>query len=188
MSDPYDHFARAVAGFGGAVHAIGAGQWADPTPCTDWDVRALVGHVTAEQLWAPPLLTGATVADVGDRFDGDVLGDDPVIRWEQAAAASLAAFGAADVAHGTVALSRGTTPVAEYLGEMTVDALIHTWDLARAVGADETLDAELVQLTYEQVLPVAEHLHETGLFAPPVPVPDGAPLPVRLLALFGRAA
>jgi uncharacterized protein (TIGR03086 family) len=188
MPDPQEGFARAVAGFTRVVHAVGADQWADATPCTDWDVRALVGHVTGEQLWAPPLLAGATVAEIGDRFAGDVLGDDPVTRWDQAAAASVAAFGVADLAHGVVDLSRGPTRVVEYLGEMTADALVHTWDLARAVGADETLDADLVAAVYEQFAPHAHLLAGSGLFDPPVPVPEDAPLQTRLLALCGRAA
>lgn len=188
MPDPQEGFARAVAGFSRVVHAIGVDQWSDPTPCTDWDVRELVRHLTVEQLWAPPLLSGATVADVGDRFDGDVLGDDPVTHWDQAAAASVAAFAASDIAHGVVSLSRGPTPAGQYLGEMTADAVIHTWDLARAVGADETLDAELVAAVYEQFAPHVELLAASGLFDPPVPVPDDAPLQTRLLALTGRAA
>ena len=71
---------------------------------------------------------------------------------------------------------------------MTTDALIHSWDLARGIGADETLDPELAELVYERTLPIAEHLQETGLFKPPVPVPDDAPLQTKLLALFGRRA
>lgn len=186
--DPKDGFARAVSGFARTVHAVTPAQWTAPTPCSDWDVRALVEHVTVEQLWALPLLSGATVEDVGDRFDGDVLGDDPVTHWDQAAAASVEAFGAADVAGGTVSLSRGPTPIADYLGEMTADALIHTWDLARAIGADESLDPELVEVVHEAFAPHADLLAASGLFDPPVAVSDDAPLQVRLLALTGRAA
>jgi uncharacterized protein (TIGR03086 family) len=186
VSESIELFARAVAGFGRQVHTVGDAQWSDPTPCTDWDVRMLIQHVTVEQLWAPPLLGGLTVAEVGDRFDGDVLGADPVGAWDAAAARSCESFAAA-VDGAMVELSRGTTPLAEYLWEMTTDALIHSWDLARGIGGDETLDAELVEVVYERTEPVAAHLHETGLFAPPVPVAADAPLPVRLLALFGRS-
>ena len=45
-----------------------------------------------------------------------------------------------------------------------------------------------VDLVYERTLPMAEHLHETGLFAPPVPVPEDATLQTKLLAIFGRRA
>lgn len=181
-------FQRAAEGFGRHVHSIAQGQWHDPTPCTDWDVRVLVNHVTVEQLWVPPLVQGSTVAEVGDRLDGDQLGADPVATWDAAVHGSSDAFGAVGALGGTVALSSGDEATAEYCWEMTTDALIHSWDLARGIGADEALDAELVELVYERTLPVAEHLQETGLFAPPVPVPDDSPLQTKLLAIFGRRA
>lgn len=181
-------FRRAAEGFGRHVHGVAYGQWLDPTPCTDWDVRTLVNHVMVEQLWVPPLVAGSTVAEVGDRFDGDQLGDDPVAAWDAAVVESSAAFGAPGALDGTVSVSAGEKPTADYAWEMTTDALVHSWDLARGIGADETLDAELVDLVYERTLPVAEHLQETGLFAPPVPVPDDAPLQTKLLAIFGRRA
>ena len=181
-------FRRAADGFGRHVHAIGDGQWHDPTPCTDWDVRTLVNHVAVEQLWVPPLMEGSTVAEVGDRLDGDQLGPDPVAAWDAAVKASQAAFGALGALEGKVSLSSGDREATEYCWEMTTDALIHSWDLARGIGADEAMDEELVALVYERTLPVAEHLQETGLFAPPVPVPDDSPLPTKLLAIFGRRA
>ena len=179
-------FRRAAEGFDRHMHSIVAEQWHDPTPCTDWVVRMHVNHVTVEQLWAAPLLDGSSVAEVGDRFDGDQLGVDPVARWEAAVRASSAAFDADGALEAMVSLSAGRQAAAEYCWEMTTDALIHSWDLARGIGADEILDAELVDQVYERTVPVAEHLQETGLFAPPVPVPDDAPLQTKLLALFGR--
>lgn len=181
-------FQRAADGFGRNVHLIADGQWHDTTPCTDWDVRTLVNHVAVEQLWVPPLVEGSNVADIGDSLDGDQLGDDPVAAWDSAVKAASASFGAAGVLDGTVTLSRGVRPTAEYCWEMTTDALIHSWDLARGIGADETLDAELAEVVYERTLPIAAQLQETGMFAPPVPVPDDAPLQTKLLAIFGRSA
>ncbi len=61
-------------------------------------------------------------------------------------------------------------------------------DRPRGIGADETLEAELAELVYERTRPMAGHLQETGMFKPPVPVPDDAPLQTKLLALFGRRA
>jgi len=188
MPDLLAFFERAAQGFGRHVRSIGEGQWHDPTPCTDWDVRTLVNHVTVEQLWVPPLAQGSTVTDIGALFDGDQLGDDPVAAWDAAVKASLATFGAPGALDGTVSLSAGEKPTAEYCWEMTTDALIHSWDLARAIGADESLDPELADLVYERTLPVAASLQETGLFAPPVPVPDDASLQTKLLAIFGRRA
>src|SRR4029077_15555757 len=139
-------------------------------------------------LWVPPLAGGSSVADIGSRLDGDQLGDDPVAAWDTALAESVRAFEAAGALDGTVSLSSGGKPTAEYCWEMTTDALIHSWDLARGIGADEALDAELANLVYERTLPIAEHLQESGLFAPPVPVRDDAPLQTKLLAILGRRA
>ena len=188
MTEAFDLFRRAAECFGGHVHAVGADQWHSPTPDTEWDVRMLVNHVTVEQLWVPPLVGGKTVADVGEALDGDQLGDDPGAAWDSAVRESLASFGASGVLDTTVNLSSGERPTAEYLFEMTVDAFIHSWDLARAIGADETLDADMVAFVYEKTLPMADELQKTGLFAPPVAVADDASLQTKLLAIFGRAA
>src|SRR3954454_19904992 len=117
MTELLELFQRAADGFGAHVHAIGGGQWHDATPDTEWDVRMLVNHVTVEQLWVPPLMSGATVSGIGTQFEGDCLGDDPVAAWDAAVTASLAAFGAAGALDRTVELSAGPKPVADYCWE-----------------------------------------------------------------------
>src|SRR5687768_8970526 len=69
---------RTVEFFADRVNTVRSDQWADPTPCTEWTVRDLVNHVTYENLWTVPLMEGATIEAVGDRFEGDVLGADPI--------------------------------------------------------------------------------------------------------------
>jgi uncharacterized protein (TIGR03086 family) len=188
MGDHLRWFQQATNGFARNVHLVGAEQWHDETPCDEWDVRNLVNHVTVEQLWVPPLVAGSSVGDIGDRFDGDQLGADPVATWDSALLAAVDAFAAPGALDSKVQVSSGEQLTAQYCFEMTTDALIHSWDLARGIGADETLDPELVGLVYEQILPIADQLQDTGMFAPPVPVPDDAPLQTKLLALFGRRA
>lgn len=186
MTEQSDLFRRALAGFGARVHAVKADQWTNATPCSDWDVRALVNHVAVEQLWVPPLVEGAKVADIGSRFDGDQLGSDPVATWDEAAAASDAAFGGPGALDGVVNLSSGDRPTSGYCSEMTADLVIHAWDLARATGGDEKLDPELVQLVWDGMQPYAADLAKSGYFAEAVPVPDDADLQTKLLALTGR--
>src|SRR6516164_5416342 len=74
-------FGRAVAEFDARVRQIGDHQWQAATPDEDWSVRDLVNHVAGEDQWAPPLLAGSTIAEVGDRFEGDVLGSVPKAAW-----------------------------------------------------------------------------------------------------------
>ncbi|AXI76759.1 TIGR03086 family metal-binding protein [Peterkaempfera bronchialis] len=180
--------AEALASFGRRVRAVGANQWKAPTPCTRWTVRDLVNHLTVEQLWVPPLMEGATLAEVGDRFDGDQLGDDPVGTWRRAATAARDAVIRHGALDATVHLSAGDTPAVEYCSQLTTDAAVHTWDLARATGGDTRLAPELVAFARREVEPYADQLSAGGLFAPPVEVPDDADEQTRLLALLGRRA
>ncbi|GLW58274.1 TIGR03086 family metal-binding protein [Kitasatospora phosalacinea] len=178
--------ARALEHFGDLVRAVPDGAWQAPTPCTDWTVRQLVGHLTSEQLWVPDLLAGATVAEIGDRFDGDVLGDDPVAAWTAAADAARAAFAAPGALERTVHLSYGARRADGYAREMTVDAVVHAWDLAQGTGADPTVDPAAAEFALAELAPQADALAASGLFADPVPVPAGADAATRLLGLVGR--
>jgi uncharacterized protein (TIGR03086 family) len=121
--------------FGALVHAVPDDGWDRPTPCRDWSVRDLVNHLVAEHLWVPPLLGGSTLADVGDRFEGDVLGDRPAAAWDAAIAASLQSWAMAREDQ-KVDLSAGPTPAAEYAEQMLLDLVVHAWDLAKAIDAD----------------------------------------------------
>ncbi|MCP9985752.1 TIGR03086 family metal-binding protein [Streptomyces sudanensis] len=179
--------AEALALFSSRVHAIGGDRWDAPTPCAEWSVRDLVGHLTAEQAWVPALVReGRTVAEVGDRYDGDVLGDDPVAAWDRAAAEARAAFGEEGALDRTVHLSYGDTRARAYCSQMTADAVVHAWDLSRAVGADERLPPALVDFALAEFAPYADSLPATGLFAAPVPAAPGADAQTRLLNMLGR--
>jgi uncharacterized protein (TIGR03086 family) len=181
-------FGRALDEFERRVSVVTTEQWSAPTPCAEWDVRALVSHLVSEQLWAPAMLGGETMEQVGTRFDGEVLGDDPVGAWCSAAARSRAAAESPDALRGTVHASYGDVSAEHYLGEMTLDSTVHAWDLARAIGADEHLDQDLVALGLQFVEPNVELLADSGMFAPPVPVPPDSSPQVRLLGLLGRRA
>jgi uncharacterized protein (TIGR03086 family) len=160
--------------------------WGAPTPATEWNVRDLVNHVTVEQLWAPPLMAGATIADVGDRFDGDVLGDDPVACWNQAIAAASDAFGAPGALECTVHLSFGDTAAEEYVWQMVADLHLHGWDLATALGADDRIDPDAVRALTTVLSEQEAMLRASGMFGDHLVVDDDADELVRLLALVGR--
>jgi len=169
------------------VAAVEATQWTASTPCDEWDVRTLVNHVLAELLWIPPLLQGATIAEVGDRFDGDVLGDDPVAAWSAAAAAAVEAAQEPGALDATVHLSFGDFPGSEYVGQVTSDVIIHTWDLARGLGVDDRLDAPLVEFVAGFLGPQIEAWRSAGAFGPAAEVHDDADAQARLLAQTGRS-
>ncbi|EFL18571.1 conserved hypothetical protein, partial [Streptomyces sp. C] len=138
-------------------------------------------------MWIPPLVTeGRTVAEVGDELSGDLLGDDPQAAWERAAAAGHAAFAAPGALDRTITLSYGPTRGSAYCSELTADCVVHTWDLSRAIGADDRLPADLVEFSIKEVMPYADGLAASGMYAQPLEVPAGADAQTRLLALLGR--
>ncbi|MFJ8848831.1 TIGR03086 family metal-binding protein [Streptomyces sp. NPDC102437] len=189
VSEILERHGEALRLFTDRVHAVPEDQWSAPTPCTEWTVRDLVAHLTAEQLWVPPLVTGRrTVAEVGDAFDGDVLGDDPVAAWDRAAAGARRAFEAPGALEGTVNLSYGDSAADSYCAQMVADAVVHAWDLSRAIGADERLPARLVDFADREVGPYAKDLSQSGLFAAPAETAPDADPQTRLLALLGRQA
>ena len=185
--DPGEFHRRATAWFGSNVERVGDDQWGGPTPCTEWDVRALVHHLVSEQRWIPPLLDGKTIADVGDSLSGDLLGEDPKRAWRDAAADALSSVDATPMDR-TVHLSYGDVPAVHYVNEVATDLLIHGWDLARAIGADEGMDPELVEHVYDGVKDKVAGLKASGLFGPDVTPPPGADVQTQLLAIFGRVA
>ncbi len=186
MSDLPAVFAKAVDEFARRSDSIAPEQWHEPTPDAEWDVRALVNHVLVENLWAPPLLEGRTLAEVGDRFDGDQLGDDPSAAWQRAAAEAVAAVRQDGVLERTVHVSFGDISAREYVSQLVSDHVIHAWDLARAIGADERLDAGLVEFVWSYIEPQAEDWRVAGAFGPRVDVPPGADRQSALLGLTGR--
>jgi len=186
MDKTLDWHGRALDEFGRRVHLVRPDQWGCPTPCTDWEVRGLVNHLVIEQLWVPPLVAGKTISDVGDRFDGDQLGDDPIRAWDEAAAAAHAAFAEDGAMDRTVHLSYGDRPAREYCMELIFDAVVHSWDLARALEVDERLDPDLVEQVYAQAESMGDTLAGSGLFAEPVPVAEDADRQSRLIGLTGR--
>jgi uncharacterized protein (TIGR03086 family) len=188
MTEIQDLYGRALDAFDEKVHAIRDDQWANATPCSEWDVRALVNHVASETMWASPLLEGRTIEQVGDRFDGDVLGADPQSSWGGAAESARAAMTAPRAMDRTVHLSYGDSSANDYAEEMFTDLVIHGWDLARAIGRDEAIDPGFVERIYESSAEREAALKSSGLFGDVVTPPDGADLQTRLLAVFGRVA
>jgi uncharacterized protein (TIGR03086 family) len=176
---------RAVQEFVARVEAVGEG-WNAPTPCPMWDVRALVNHVAAEDLWTAPMMAGRTIEDVGDRFDGDVLGDDPIGSVVAAADAAVAATAEALAANRTVHLSFGETTAEEYAYQLAADHVIHGWDLAVATGGDAEMDPDLVEALAVWFADREELYRSAGVIGDrPQDVGSSDPQD-QLLAAFGR--
>ncbi len=177
--------ARTVEEFVARVRAIGTDQWEQTTPCREWNVRELVNHVVGEDRWTVPLLEGATIADVGDSLDGDLLGADPLAATGAAADAAVAAVRTAVPTAMKVHLSYGDEDVEEYVRQLAADHLIHGWDVAAAVGGERRLDPELVAEVAGWFAERESLYRDAGMIDAVVEGVGDDPQD-RLLAAFGR--
>lgn len=169
------------------LSAFDTSQFSKATPCSEWSVRDLAEHLyngsnSAAGLLEPDQQAPKPAAELSD--------EELVEAIDAAFEHELAAFSAPD------ALSRSFThPRAgemngeRLLGLRTGDYLLHSWDLARASGAeDETLPPHLVEVVYAGLAPMAAMLAQSGAFGsgPSGTLPEDAPLQQRLLDLSGR--
>jgi uncharacterized protein (TIGR03086 family) len=187
--EPLDVLALARSQFAQRLAAVTADDWQKPTPCADWTVRDLVVHVVGGDRMSAALLHGATRDEaIAVRRTID-LGDDAVAAFDAEADEIAAAFAEPGAFDRTYPHPSGMDITgARLLGFRVGDYALHGWDLARAIGADENLDATVVQAVWNALGPMADVMAKSGQFGtgPSGQVRDGAPLQQRLLDLTGR--
>jgi uncharacterized protein (TIGR03086 family) len=185
--DQLDVLDRGGAQFARVLGAVTPQDWASPTPCEGWTVRDLVVHVVGGTVMSVALLRGATSEEAYALLRTDVLGDEPLDTFRAAHDELSATFRKTDL-EMTVHHMVGDIPASLLLGFRIGDLTLHSWDLARAIQADETLDPVLVQAVWDAVAPLGEGISQTGVFGdgPSGDVADDAALHVRLLDFTGR--
>ena len=189
-ADPAGAYARALDATRRFVEGVREEQWKDSTPCSEWNVRELLNHIIYGTIWIEPIFAGKTLDEVGDRYEGDLVGADALASYDAAVASAKLAIAAPGAMEVVCHIRRGDVSGAEYATSMFTDVFIHGWDLAKATGQDATLDTDLVQECYAVVEPRKERFRQSAAFGSgSVPDPsEGADLQTRLLAILGRAA
>ncbi len=181
--EPVSQLSLALDTTGEVLDGIGEEQWAAPTPCPDWDVRALASHVVTGNLGFAGALAGSPPA-------GDTVppGTSLPLSYRASAAALLAAFGEPGALERTVTVPVGTVPGLVALHLRVTELLVHGWDLARATGQEVTFPEELaaaeLDFTVRQLPQVPPG---RSPFGPPQPVAPEAPAIDRLAAALGRS-
>jgi uncharacterized protein (TIGR03086 family) len=162
-------------------------QWANPTPCPEWSVRGLAEHLVGGSRMSATLLNGGSADDAKACFVGNVLGDNPAADFAAAAAIEVTTINAAAL-DAMVDHPAMQMPGAQLLNFRISDYLIHSWDLARGLGVDDTLNPALVEHVWESIQPMAPMIPHVGVFGSGSSgaVPTDAPLQLRLLDLLGR--
>lgn len=175
--DVIELFDRATAWTQGKIAALEPDGLGARTPCSDWDVRALLNHLLAGQRMFARAARGEERAAPPQGEPPDLVGDDPAAQYEEARQASLEAFRAAG------------DDQARLIGIAFADNLIHGWDLAKATGQDETMPEDLAAAALGMLEGrITDEARGPGKpFASGVEVADDARAQDRLVAYCGRA-
>ena len=182
MSEAAQRYSRVAAGFDARVAAVrGDAAWSARTPCTEWAVRDLVGHVVSvHRQVAAGLDASAPPAPATD--------PDLVAAWRTARSEIEAALSDPERASAPVSGRFAPMPLQDLIGRLLCsDTLVHTWDLARATGQGEELDAPAVTYAFTMLEPADEQIRGPGSFGPKIEPPAGADEQTRFLCFLGRS-
>lgn len=170
----------AVAGVFSA-RVDGVRDWELPAPVDGWVARDVVAHLVE---WMPAFLAAGGI-DLP--ADGPIVAENPAGAWHAHTAAMQALLDGPDADREFTHPRAGTHQLGAAIDQFyTTDVFLHTWDLARATGQDDSLDEETCAVLLAGMEPWDEILRTSGQYGPRVPVPDDAPVQDRLIGFIGR--
>jgi len=170
------------------VDAVRPDQMGLPTPCSDWDVQALLAHLVGGNIRYAGVTRGEPIQSGPARGGGPaaaLLGDDPAGAYRRSAVD--AAWRDPALLDRTFALPIGALPGRAALTLHLVETVVHGWDVARATGQRPAFAPDVVRAAMQFTQAGAPGDRPPGAaFAPPVPAADDLPEINRLAAFLGR--
>ncbi|HEY5267263.1 MAG TPA: TIGR03086 family metal-binding protein [Acidimicrobiales bacterium] len=180
MSPDGSTYLRVAHGFTNTLSTVKEGQWQNRTPCDEWNVTELVEHVVG----AHKKVYAVADADGMEDFGPDLA---LTAKWIYALRTFESVLNDPDMASQPVQTRMGEQPFTFLIeGLLMVDTLCHTWDLARAVGSDETLDEVAVAAAHKRLIEADAFIRGVNGFKDPVTPSAGADAQTAFLNFAGR--
>lgn len=182
MSQAQERYRLTAGAFDARVQATPPDSWNGQSPCTEWRARDVVAHVVDNHR--------RLIAEVaGVESKPMTTDEDPQAAWTSAYATMRELTEDPEAMARSVQGPMGPMPLEQMLPQFVcMDMLVHTWDLARAVGGDERLDEESVQDAYETLKPMDSVIRQPNVFGPKLDPPPGADVQTEFLYFLGRRA
>ena len=180
--DPIERIESATAFAAGKVKGVTPEDLSKPTPCDEFDVRALLNHM----IGGLEMLREAAEGGSASLPEGDQFGSDAGAVYDERRAALLTALRGAGVLDRNWEMPFGSLPGSTMAAIAFMEHLTHAWDLAKATAQEATLPAELVKECAETVAPMEAMLRMPGVCGPAVPVGEDASEQDKLIAFMGR--
>ena len=180
--NPVELFEKATSGINKIISGIKQDQIDTQTPCSEWKVKDLIEH----------LIGGASHLNASMGGGGDSPSAEGDVVKLAASYTSVVADLLQKASNPSALEAQVTTPAGEmsagqFIGILSLDNLVHTWDLAKATGQDAALDPALTEACYGMFVPgLIDMARPHGAFGPAVPVPDSASTQDKLLGYTGR--
>lgn len=184
--EPLELLRRAQREFARRLGHVHATDLAKPTPCPDWDVAALIQHVVGADHAYVAIMRGGSVEDFARVAAATRVGNLPAEDFATSSALVIEEMGRPSELDRVVHHPIGDIPVLQLLAMRVTDWTVHGWDLARALGTDETLDRGLVEALLKRTRARGEAIYASGYFRRGPGVPEGAGPQAELLDLLGR--
>jgi len=173
--------------FGSVLHQVGDDAWENDSPCAGWTARDVAGHIVGVLDAGNAILRGDSPDwSGGPEHPRDVVGDDPVGRYDSASATARASLVGVDLDQ-VLDSPRGPRPIREGLSFPAMDLHLHAWDLGRAAGVEVEIAPEVQEFTRACLAPIPEEVfRSSGIFGPEQPVPKNATPTEAFVAWTGR--
>lgn len=180
--DPIERIERAAKNTSPIVHGVKESQYGDPTPCSEFDVKALLNHM----IGGLEMLRQAASGEDAQMPEGDQFGADPGKEYDARVATLLDTIKKPGVLDETWKMPFAPLPGQMMASIAFVEHLTHGWDLAHATGQDRTLPDDLIAEARGVVEPMEQMWRMQGVCGPAVSVADSAPASDQYAGFMGR--
>ena len=185
-----DLFLLSDAALRDVIDSIAPEQLDLPVPA-EWSstgvptLRGIIGLHAKDEAWVPDVVAGRTIEEVGETWNGDLLGDDPIAAYDAIHDRATVAVRSVTDLDAVAHLSYGDYPLSTYFEHTSFYRAFQAVAIAKLLGRDLRMSDALVDLLWDAAVPQAEQLRQWHVFGPEVAVPAGSDRQTQLLGITG---